>query len=119
MSNLLQLQEGMKSFGTKILFDKAQFAINEGEHVGVIGPNGAGKTTLFKVLTGEESLDSGLIVKSKSLVLGYLAQHDNWSQGQTVEDYLTNNCKTPIWELKSLSHDLGITDDLFSRPIAS
>jgi ATP-binding cassette subfamily F protein 3 len=119
MSNLLQLQAGVKSYGTKILFDEAQFAINESEHVGVIGPNGAGKTTLFKILTGDESLDSGILVKSKSLQLGYLAQHDNWSAGETVEDYLTNGCKTPIWELKSLSQDLGISEELFSKPITS
>ena len=54
MENLIQLQQGSKSFGSKVLFDRASFAVNEGEHVGVIGPNGAGKTTLFKVLIGEE-----------------------------------------------------------------
>ena len=49
---LLQLQSGFKSYGPKVLFEEAGFAINEGEHVGVIGPNGAGKTTLFKILVG-------------------------------------------------------------------
>ena len=48
--NLLQLNNGIKQFGAKILFDKAQFSVNEGEHVGVIGPNGAGKTTLGQQL---------------------------------------------------------------------
>src|ERR1700722_18997327 len=103
MANLLQLQKGFKSFGTKKLFDEAQFAVNEGEHVGVIGPNGAGKTTLFKILTGQETLDDGTIVKSSSLRLGYLAQHDHWKAGETVEDYLSSGCLTPLWELKTLA----------------
>src|SRR4051812_42286442 len=99
MSNLLQLQKGTKAYSTKILFDEASFAVNEGEHVGVIGPNGAGKTTLFKILTNQESLDSGGIVKSRNLRMGYLAQHDSWRDDETIEDYLST-CLTPIWELK-------------------
>src|ERR1035438_10516309 len=119
MSNLFQLRSGKKAYGTKVLFDDAQFAINENEHVGVIGPNGAGKTTLFKILTGQETLDDGVITKAKSLQVGYLSQHDLWSPELTVERYLEEGCKTPLWELKSLGLGLGISDDLYSRPITS
>jgi len=119
MSNLLQLQSGSKAYGTKSLFKDAGFAINEGEHVGVIGPNGAGKTTLFKILTGQENLDEGVIVKSQSLRIGYLAQHDQWPPDQSVEDYLSQDCLTPIWELKALAQGLGISEELFARPVMS
>jgi ATP-binding cassette subfamily F protein 3 len=119
MSNLLQLQGGIKSYGTKLLFDEAEFAINDGEHVGVIGPNGAGKTTLFKILTSQETLDDGKIIKSKDLNIGYLAQHDQWGPEQTVEDYLETGCITPLWQLKSLGHGFGLTDDHYSRPVKS
>jgi ATP-binding cassette subfamily F protein 3 len=117
--NLLQLQKGSKAFATKILFDEASFAVNEEEHVGVIGPNGAGKTTLFKILTGQETLDSGEVIKSKSLRLGYLAQHDNWQADESVEDYLSRDCVTPLWKLKSLAGKLGLTDEIFAKPITS
>jgi ATP-binding cassette subfamily F protein 3 len=118
MSNLLQLQSGWKSFGPKKLFEDASFAINEGEHVGVIGPNGAGKTTLFKILTEEQHLDAGEVVKSKALRVGYLAQHDHWGPGQTVSEYLSD-CVTPLWDLKRLGRELGIAEDMFDRPISS
>lgn len=118
MSNLIQLQKGSKAYSTKTLFEEASFAINEGEHVGVIGPNGAGKTTLFKILTGLEHLDSGEIVKSRSLRLGYLAQHDEWAPDESVEAYLSK-CLTPIWELKSLASKMGISHEMFSKPITS
>ncbi len=117
--NLLQLQKGSKAFATKILFNEASFAVNEEEHVGVIGPNGAGKTTLFKILTGQETLDSGEVIKSKSLRLGYLAQHDNWQADESVEDYLSRDCVTPLWKLKSLAGKLGLTDEIFAKPITS
>ncbi len=119
MSNLFQLQSGAKSYGTKSLFTDASFAINESEHVGVIGPNGAGKTTLFKIMTDQENLDEGEIIRSQALRVGYLAQHDNWAAGQTVEDYLTDGCVSPIWELKSLGQGLGLTQEIFAKPVAS
>jgi ATP-binding cassette subfamily F protein 3 len=117
--NLLQLQKGSKAFATKILFNEASFAVNEEEHIGVIGPNGAGKTTLFKILTGQETLDSGEVIKAKSLRLGYLAQHDNWQADESVEDYLSRDCITPLWKLKSLAGKLGLTDEIFAKPITS
>ncbi|MEZ4815022.1 MAG: ATP-binding cassette domain-containing protein [Bdellovibrionota bacterium] len=118
MSNLIQLQKGSKAYSTKTLFNEASFSVNEGEHIGVIGPNGAGKTTLFKTLADLETLDSGEFIKSRSLRLGYLAQHDSWGPEETVEDYLSQ-CITPIWELKSFSKKMGLSDEIFSKPISS
>ncbi len=118
MTTLLQLQNAYKSFGKKNLFQGASFAVNSDEHIGVIGPNGAGKTTLFKILTDQEDLDSGEVIKAKSLRLGYLAQYDNWKEGQTVEDYLSQSeISLPLWKLQSLGVSLGVSLDMFTRPI--
>ncbi len=119
MDNLIQLQNGSKSFGSRSLFEDGSFAINEGEHVGVIGPNGAGKTTLFKILNGEQSLDSGRLVKARELRLGYLAQHDTWFEGETVESFVERDATLPIWELKSLGRGLGLEERHYASPIAS
>ncbi|WP_413292458.1 ABC-F family ATP-binding cassette domain-containing protein [Bdellovibrio sp. HCB185ZH] len=110
---LLQLQDGHKAYGPKILFDQATFAINEGEHVGVIGPNGAGKTTLFKILVDQEHLDEGIVTKSQQLRLGYLEQESDWNISEKVEDYLDKNCITPLWELKQFGIKLGLTERHF------
>lgn len=117
--NLLQAQGATKQFGSKILFDHAAFAINEGEHVGVIGPNGAGKTTLFKILAGQEELDSGIITKSRSLRLGYLEQEADWNFNEKVEEYLAHNCIKPIWELKQLGLKLGLSENHFQSFLTS
>lgn len=119
LENLIQLQQGSKSYGAKLLFDEASFAINEGEHVGVIGPNGAGKTTLFRVLTQQESLDQGQIIRSRRLKVGYLSQHDLWEDGETIEDFISRDSELPIWELKSLGLALGLNDELYPRVITS
>ena len=117
--NLLQLHDGMKSFGTKVLFEKAAFSVNEGEHLGVIGPNGAGKSTLFRILTGEDKLDSGNLTKSRGLRLGYLSQHDHWIPGETGNQFLERNTKIPIWDLKSKGRPLQINEEILAKPILS
>lgn len=117
--NLLQIQNGYKAYSAQVLFDGATFSVNSGEHVGVIGPNGAGKSTLFKILIEEERLDDGEVIRSQSLRLGYLSQHDNWASGETGDDYLARVCKIPVWEAKAAGRDLQISDDIYAKPIMS
>ena len=50
-----------KAYGEKLLFENLDFNLPQGGIVGIIGPNGAGKTTLFRILTGQETADSGEI----------------------------------------------------------
>ena len=119
MADLLQVQNAAKAYGPKVLFEDATFSVGEGEHVGVIGPNGAGKTTLFRALVDEGELDGGQIIRSRSLRLGYLPQHDAWTQSMTVEDFLSEDSRLPLWDLKQLSLGLGLTPDHFERPITS
>jgi ATP-binding cassette subfamily F protein 3 len=117
--NLLQLQGGAKSFGSRFLFEDATFSVNEGEHVGVIGPNGAGKTTLFKILNGEDELDHGQIIRSRALKMGYLSQHDHWEKGDTGNTYLERTSKMPIWDLKTLGRQLHVSESLLEKEILS
>lgn len=116
--NLLQLYNASKQYGSKLLFDRAQFSVNENEHIGVIGPNGAGKTTLFKILAGEETLDSGEITKAHQLRIGYLEQESDWKLTQVAEDYLTEKCIKPIWDLKQIGKSIGLTENHFQRPLS-
>jgi ATP-binding cassette subfamily F protein 3 len=116
--NLLQVHNALKQYGAKILFNNAGFSINQGEHVGVIGPNGAGKTTLFKIIVGQESLDSGDITKLNGLRIGYLEQESEWSLTETAEQYLQNNCLKPIWDLKQIGLGLGLSEDHFQKKLS-
>lgn len=117
--NLLQLNQGEKTFGGQQIFQKASFAVNEGEHVGVIGPNGAGKTTLFRILIGEEELDSGQIIKASSLSLGYLSQHDHWHAEETGNQFLERLSTQPLWQVKSAGRELRVSENILNRPILS
>ena len=39
-------------FGGLVALDRVDFAVGDGEIVGLIGPNGSGKTTLVRLLNG-------------------------------------------------------------------
>lgn len=57
------------------LFTDASFSIQAGERCALIGRNGAGKSSLFRILTGQETPDKGMIAKRKNYTIGMLDQH--------------------------------------------
>lgn len=119
-TNLIQIQNGAKQYGSKVLFEDVTFAVNSDEHVGVIGPNGAGKTTLFKILLGLEELDSGEVIKKTSLKVAHLAQHDSWGVDETPRDYLAPKIEVPFWQIEQKAPELGLSvEEHFDVPIQS
>ena len=71
---VIELDNVSKAYGDKLLFENLSFTLPAGGIVGVIGPNGAGKSTLFKLITGQETPDSGTIDKGSTVRLGYVDQ---------------------------------------------
>jgi len=63
-----------KAYGDKLLFEDLSFLLPPGGIVGVIGPNGAGKSTLFKLITGQETPDTGSVDIGETVRLGYVDQ---------------------------------------------
>ncbi len=63
-----------KAYGDKLLFEDLSFLLPPGGIVGVIGANGAGKSTLFRIITGQETADSGEIDIGTTVRLGYVDQ---------------------------------------------
>ena len=82
---VLEAENLCKGFGDRLLIDDLSFRLPPGGIVGVIGPNGAGKTTLFKMLTGTESPDTGVLRLGDTVAMGYVDQsRDNLEDGKTV-----------------------------------
>ncbi|MEX2456034.1 MAG: ABC-F family ATP-binding cassette domain-containing protein, partial [Balneolaceae bacterium] len=63
-----------KSYDDLVILDDFNYSFKRGERIGIIGKNGAGKSTFLKVLTGEESADSGNIDKGETIVFGHYKQ---------------------------------------------
>ena len=63
-----------KHMGDKLLLEGLDFSIPPGAIIGVIGPNGAGKSTLFKMITGQETPDAGLVEIGDTVQMSYVDQ---------------------------------------------
>ena len=83
-----------KAMGDKLLIEDLSFSLPPGGIVGVIGPNGAGKSTLFKVLTGQESEDSGSVSYGDTVQLSYVDQsRDDLKDGETVWEAISGGAE--------------------------
>ena len=83
--NVIDIEGLSKSYGDRLLIDNLSFKLPPGGIVGVIGPNGAGKTTLFRMLTGQETPDSGTVTVAENVHLGYVDQsRDALNPNKTV-----------------------------------
>jgi ATP-binding cassette ChvD family protein len=75
LGSLVVEAEGLeKAYGDQLLFENVNFNLPPGGIVGVIGPNGAGKTTLFRLLTGQEKPDAGVLRIGDTVRIGYVDQ---------------------------------------------
>lgn len=84
-----------KAYGDKILFDNLNFALPPAGIVGIIGPNGAGKTTLFRLITGQETPDSGTFKVGETVALGYVDQlHNDLDPEKSVYENITGGNET-------------------------
>ncbi|MEZ5344026.1 MAG: ABC-F family ATP-binding cassette domain-containing protein [Pyrinomonadaceae bacterium] len=81
---LFRLSNIHKSYSGHEILSGVSFQVNPNEKVGLVGRNGAGKTTAFRMITGEESPDSGDISKMNGLRIGLLQQHVDFSENETV-----------------------------------
>ena len=75
LGNVVAEAKGLtKGYGDRLLIDNLDFRLPAGGIVGVIGPNGAGKSTLMRLITGEETPDSGTLRLGDTVKLGYVDQ---------------------------------------------
>ncbi|HMO42516.1 MAG TPA: ABC-F family ATP-binding cassette domain-containing protein, partial [Phenylobacterium sp.] len=81
---MIRLDNISKQNGHQILFIEVSMGVQKGEKVGLVGPNGAGKTTLFRMITGQEPPDDGLVVVDPGTTIGYFSQDVGEMSGQSA-----------------------------------
>jgi ATP-binding cassette ChvD family protein len=84
-----------KGYGERLLMEGLSFSLPPGAIVGIVGPNGAGKTTLFRMITEQETPDSGTIRIGETVKLAYVDQS---------RDVL--NPEKTIWEVISEGQEM-------------
>ncbi len=87
-----------KSYGKRVIVNRVNLSVAQGEIVGLLGPNGAGKTTTFYIATGLEKPNQGTVClndkditalplhKRARLGIGYLAQEPSIFRNLSIAD---------------------------------
>jgi len=87
---VMEAENVSKGYGNQLLMADMSFAIPPGGIVGVIGPNGAGKTTLFRMITGQETPDSGTIRIGDTVKIAYVDQsRDSLDPDKTIWEIIS------------------------------
>jgi ATP-binding cassette ChvD family protein len=88
---VVEAENVSKSYGENILVEGMTFSLPPGGIIGVIGPNGAGKTTLFRMITGQETADSGVLKVGDTVKLAYADQSRNaLDPGKTIWEVISD-----------------------------
>jgi len=110
-----------KSYGKRIIVNRVNLSVAQGEIVGLLGPNGAGKTTTFYIATGLEKPNQGKVWlndqditalpmhKRARLGIGYLAQEPSIFRHLSVKDNILlvlEQTKVPRREWQTRLHFL-------------
>ena len=81
---ILACQNITKSYAENVVLKNVNFHIEKNDKCGIVGINGAGKTTLLRVILGEEEADSGNVVVSRDVRMGYLSQTQDTELDNTI-----------------------------------
>lgn len=119
---MVQVQNISKNFASQELFSNLSFKLNAGNRMGLVGRNGSGKSTLFKIILGEESLDSGEVIIPKNYRIGTLRQHLSFSHKTLREEAaeaLSGEMSYEVYRVEKILFGLGFSaEDLEKDPLS-
>jgi ATP-binding cassette subfamily F protein uup len=99
---LLTLQNAELAYGDFPLLDRASFALEDRERIGLIGRNGTGKSSLLGVLAGTAGLDDGEFRQQDGLRIVLVPQEPAFPAGVPAAAH----------KLEEFFHRLGVSPDL-------
>ena len=96
MANLINLDRVSKSYDAAgQLLSEVSIGLADTDRVGVVGLNGAGKSTLLRLVTGEQTPDSGRVTRRRDIQVAALPQTLNLPAQATVGDVVLGQAWLP------------------------
>jgi len=102
---MLTIRNLKMTFGGRVLFEDASFAVNYGDRVALVGPNGVGKTTLFAIILKQLEPDAGAVERDEWTMVGHLPQEAEAHGDETILDVATGRVEE-LPRLEKRLHEL-------------
>jgi len=117
--NIADGQNISLAYDGNIILEDLQFEIVSGQKIGLIGPNGCGKTTFLRLLTGEQTPESGTLNISRGVQAGYFDQgHMSLDVDNTlVEEVLKDHEDLKETDAKALLGQFNFKKDAVYKKI--
>jgi ATP-binding cassette subfamily F protein uup len=96
-TNLINLEAVGKAYGTTVVLDAVSLGVTSGERVGVVGRNGDGKTTLLRLITGDETPDSGRVTRTGGVHVATVTQRGTLPPDASVRDVVVGDAAEHEW----------------------
>jgi ATP-binding cassette subfamily F protein 3 len=112
--SLLTVTNIRHTYGTRIVLDGVILSVERGEKIGLVGRNGSGKTTLMRIIRGDMQPDSGTAQLQKGSKIGYLSQHPEFEEADTVREAAARafaKLNALLRELHSVYEDMAVADE--------
>lgn len=106
-------------FGRRTVLDAVDLVVHAGEIVTLVGLNGAGKSTLIRAILGIVEPDSGEVLQSPGLRIGYVPQHMQRDPvlPMTVARFMTLGAPAPRERLLQVLDEVG-ANPILGYPLA-
>ena len=102
---ILSAQNIAKSFGVNAVLRDVSLTVQQGDRIGLVGVNGCGKSTLMRILAGLDTQDGGEISLVRGTRIGYLAQQNMVTSGETVWNEL-QKVYEPVFAMEAKLREL-------------
>mgnify|MGYP004630467475 FL=1 len=102
---ILSAQNIAKSFGVNAVLRDVSLTVQQGDRIGLVGVNGCGKSTLMRILAGLDAQDGGEISLIRGTRIGYLAQQNMVTSGETVWNEL-QKVYEPVFAMEAKLREL-------------
>ena len=101
INTIIEFKDISLAYGNRLILDKINFSINEGQIFGMLGPNGVGKSTIFNLITGlilpkdgkilingQDVTKFPIYLRTKKFKVGYVPQYGGFFNDMTLLDNL-------------------------------
>lgn len=101
INTIIEFKDISLAYGNRLILDKINFSINEGQIFGMLGPNGVGKSTIFNLITGlimpkdgkilingQDVTSFPIYLRTKKFKVGYVPQYGGFFNDMTLLDNL-------------------------------